>query len=242
MDRLHACSGLLQGGTLWSDILLRVPAALGFNCERYRIDDNAGEPMLVLDATLNSNSSESQKMMVTLPADSSEAKSQVHDDCIIQGGVFSIHPDPGSDSMSWIIRSPTTAGWDRGGEQMDVNAQWRLFVRELARMHDRRCFPSGVSTQFVRSAIAETIPLPANPVPTFTYSDQGERFVNLASGMEVRIQKVSSTGTASNVGTSSSLRIMTVDHDVVTRHGGAIGLRLSHHPGGVQGVSLGKYN
>jgi hypothetical protein len=120
-----------------------------------------------------------------------------------------------------------------------VDAQWKLFLRELARMHDHGCFPTGLSTQFVRSAIVERIPIPANLVPAFMYSDQGERFVNLAPGMEIRIQKVLSTETSVNAGSRTSLRILTVDYDVVSRHGGGIGLRLSHRPDVGQGASLG---
>jgi hypothetical protein len=122
---------------------------------------------------------------------------------------------------------------------MDIDAQWKLFIRELARMHDQGCVPSGLSTPFIRSAIAERIPLPANLVPIFMYSNQGERFVNLVPGMEIRIQKVLSTGTSVNTRSKTSLRILTVVYDVVARQGEGIRLRLSHGPGGGQRTSLG---
>lgn len=108
---------------------------------------------------------------------------------------------------------------------MNVGAQWKLFVRELARMHDDRCFPSALSTQFVRSAIAKRIPLPADEVPTFMYSDQGERFVNLGPDMEIRIQTVLSKGMSGNAETGNSLRLLTVVYDVVSDHGDGIRLK-----------------
>jgi hypothetical protein len=106
-------------------------------------------------------------------------------------------------------------------------------------MHDQGCFPSDLTTQFIRSAITERIPLPANLVPIFMYSDRGERFVNLAPDMEIRIQKVLSTGTSIKTGSDTSLRILTVHYDVVSRHGGGIGLRLNHRPDGAKRASLG---
>lgn len=205
----------------------------------YRIDDKGGIPMLVPNAVENINSGEFQAVTVALPAGTSAAKIRVREDCAIQGAVFSLQPGASSNNRFWVVRSPSATGWDTAGGQADVDAQWRLFIRELARMHDQGCFPSGLSTQFIRSAITERIPLPANLVPIFMYSDRGERFVNLAPGMEIRIQKVLSTGTSVNTESGTSLRILTVNYDVVSRHGGGIGLRLNHRPDGGQRASLG---
>ena len=205
----------------------------------YRIDDKGGVPILVPIATQSISPGEFQTVTVTLPAGSSEAKVRVHDDCVIQGAAFSMHSGSSSDNRSWVVRSPSTSGWDTLSGEMDIDAQWKLFIRELARMHDQGCVPSGLSTPFIRSAIAERIPLPANLVPIFMYSNQGERFVNLVPGMEIRIQKVLSTGTSVNTRSKTSLRILTVVYDVVARQGEGIRLRLSHGPGGGQRTSLG---
>ncbi|HEY3628158.1 MAG TPA: hypothetical protein VGL00_17855, partial [Terracidiphilus sp.] len=207
--------------------------------DEYRIDEKGGVPMLVPITTQSVNSAEFQTVAVALPAGPSDAKIRAREDCAIPDGVFSLQPGSGSNFRSWIVRSPSTSGWDTISGKADVDAQWKLFLRELARMHDHGCFPTGLSTQFVRSAIVERIPIPANLVPAFMYSDQGERFVNLAPGMEIRIQKVLSTETSVNAGSRTSLRILTVDYDVVSRHGGGIGLRLSHRPDVGQGASLG---
>jgi hypothetical protein len=205
----------------------------------YRIDDKGGIPMLVPNAGQNINSGEFQAVTVTLPAGTSAAKVRVHEDCAIEGGIFSLQPGSSSNNRSWVVRSLSATGWDTVSGQAEVDAQWRLFIRKLARMHDQGCFPSDLSTQFIRSAITERIPLPASLVPIFMYSDRGERFVNLAPGMEIRIQKVLSTGTSIKTGSDASLRILTVNYDVVSRRGGGIGLRLNHRPDGAKRASLG---
>lgn len=205
----------------------------------YRIDDKGDVPMLVPEAVPASNSGEFQTVMVTLPSGPFEGSIRKPDDCAIQGDLFSIHPGSGSESRSWVIRSPSASGWDTVSAEMNADAEWKQFIRGLARMHDDGCFPSGLSAQFVRSAITEKIPLPADRVPVFMYSERAERFVNLAPGMEIRIQKVLSKGTSVNSGSGSSLRLLTVDYDVVPRRGGGIGLRLGHHAEGGQKASLG---
>ena len=195
--------------------------------------------MLVPNALESNQDGEFQRVMVILPAGRSDAKMRIGDDCAIHGAVFSLQPGSSSGNRSWVVRSPSIAGWETVSGEADVDAQWTFFVREIANMHDRGCFPFGLSTQFIRSAIAERIPLPANLAPVFMYSDQGERFVNLAPGMEIRIQRVLSTQTPVNAGPRSTLRIMTVDYEVVLSNDGGIRLKRSHRPDGVQKASRG---
>lgn len=206
--------------------------------EEYRIEDIGGAPMLVPSAPQNNKPGEFQAVMVNLPAGRTDAKVRVSGDCAIHGAVFSLQPSSSSNNGSWVVRSPSASGWATVSGEADVDAQWKLFIGDLAHMHDRGCFPSGLSTQFIRSEVAERIPLPANLVPIFMYSDRGERFVNMAPGMVIRIQKVLSTETSANTAPRTSLRILTVDYDVVSRRDGEIGLRLSHRPDGVRGASL----
>ncbi len=203
----------------------------------YRIDDKSGNPMLVPIAVERAGSEQFQTVTVTLPGSSSGARTAAHD-CAISGNIFSLGPGSGLDKKSWLVRSPSISGWDKLSQETDVTGQWKLFVRDLARMHDHGCFPSGISTQLVRSAIAERIPLPADLVPMFMYSDQGENFVDLAPGMEIRIQKVLSTGEPVGAG-STTLHLLTVDYDVVSRRGAGIGLRLRRGAEGGQRTSPG---
>jgi hypothetical protein len=230
LSRVTACALVFCSGCLQHDV-----SVVG----GYSIDDKGGVPMLVPNAVQNINSGEFQAVTVTLPAGTSSVKTQLRENCSIQGGVFSLHPVSSSNSRSWVVKSPSTTGWDTASGKADLDAQWRLFIRELARMHDQACFPSGLNTQYIRSAIAERIPLPADLVPIFMYSDRGERFVNLTPGMEIRIQKVLTTGASINTGSDSSLRLLTVDYDVFSRPGGGVGLRLNHRPDREQRTSLG---
>ncbi|MDR5730441.1 MAG: hypothetical protein RB191_23790 [Terriglobia bacterium] len=230
LSRAAVCSLMFCSGCLQHKVSV---------VDGYRIDDKGGIPMLVPIAAPNMNSGEFQTVTVTLLPGRSAAKIRVIKDCAIQGGVFSLQAGSSSNNRSWVISSPRTSDWDTVSGQADVDAQWKRFTSELSRMHDQGCFPSGLSTQFIRSAIAERIPLPANLVPIFMYSVRGERFVNLVPGMEIRIQKVLSTGTSINGGSGTSLRLLTVNYDVVSRHDGGIGLRLNHRPDREQRASLG---
>ena len=139
----------------------------------YRIDDKGGTPMLVPNDAQNINSGEFQAVTVNLPASTSAAKTASLKDCAIQGSVFSLLRGSSSNNSVWVVKSPSISGWDMASGQADVDAQWKLFISELARMHDQGCFPAGLNTQYIRSAIAERIPLPANLVPIFMYSDRG---------------------------------------------------------------------
>lgn len=188
--------------------------------------------MLVPGPTPNDTPAEFQTVLITLPVGLPEARIRTHHDCAIEGDLFSMHSSPNSDNRSWIIQSPSTSGWGALREEMNGDAQWKQFIRELARLHDHGCFPTSLSTQSIRSAIAEKIPLPADRVPVFMFSERGERFVNLAPGMEIRIQKVLSKITSVSPGSRISLPMLTVDYDVVPRSGGGIGLRLSQHANG----------
>ena len=207
--------------------------------EGYRIDDKGGAPMLVPTAVQTTDAGSFQTVILTLPGGSSAAGIHERDDCAIHGDTFSMHSGPGSDGASWMMRSPSTAGWDELSGAIDIEAQWNLFVRDLARMVNRGCFPPGVTSESIRTAIARRIPLPTNLVPTFMYSDQGERFVNLAPGMQIRIQKVLPSGTLSNSGSGKTLRILTVIYDVVSRPGEGIRLRLNRGSENTHAASLG---
>lgn len=205
--------------------------------EGYRLDDRSGIAMLVSGAVPNADPDEFQATTVTLRSGSSRSDSNAR--CAIHGEVFSLYPGTNSSKDSWAVRSPSTLGWAAVSSRADASAQWEQFVRELARMHDHGCFARNLSTQAIRSLIAASIPLPANLVPAFTYSDRGERFVNLAPDMEIRIQKVLTPVSSVNPGSRSVSPVLTVDYDVVSRRGGGTTLRLKHHDDGVRSVLLG---
>jgi hypothetical protein len=219
------CSGCLQH---------RVTSSSG-----YRIDDKSGIPMLLPSGLQDVSSGDFQTVTVTLSAGTAEAKTPVGGDCAIRGAVFSLRPGSSSGNNSWVVQSPSPSGWVRIGEQTDVYTQWRLFVRDLARVHEQGCFPTSLSTQFIRSAIAARIPIPASEVPIFMYSDQGERFVNLVPGMEVRIQQVLPAGKAAGSGSESPLLISTLVYDVSSDQASGVRLTRNHGQEGRHTASLG---
>lgn len=185
--------------------------------DAYRLDDQGGVPMLVPIAADGVNSAEFQTAIISLPAGPSQAKTAVRQDCRIEGRVFSLKPGSPSDHRSWVVRGPSVAGWDALGRETDIDAQWRIFTHELARLYDSGCFPPGVPSQSVRSAIAKQIPFVASDVPVFMYSDQGERFVNLAPDMEIRIQKVMAPGASAKPGSATAVQLQTALFDLVPR-------------------------
>jgi hypothetical protein len=222
---LLCCSGCLQH---------KVTLSSG-----YRIDDKSGIPMLLPSGLQEVTSGEFQTVTVTLPAGTAETKGRVGDNCAIRGNVFSMRPGSSSDNNSWVVQSPSASGWGRVSGETDVYAQWRLFVRDLVRVRDQGCFPSSLSAQFVRSAIAARIPIPADEVPIFMYSDQGERFINLVPGMEVRIQQVLSTEKAASSGADNSPLISTLVYDVSSEDGGGVRFMRNRSQEGKHSAPLG---
>jgi hypothetical protein len=204
----------------------------------YRIDDKGGAPMLVPTEVQATDAGNFQTVMLTLPRVSSPQKTHERDNCAIEGETFSMHSVQGSDRASWVVRSPSVSGWDELSGAIDMEGQWNLFVRDLARIVDRGCSPPGVTSESIRTAIAKRIPLPTNLVPTFMYSDQGERFVNLAPGMQIGIQKVLPTEASLHSGSGKALRILNVIYDVVSRPGDGIRLRLNRGSENVHAASL----
>jgi hypothetical protein len=195
----------------------------------YRIEDKWNVPMLVPIAVQATTSEKRQTVVIILPAGQSETKRQVRSDCTISGTIFSLDRSSGSNERSWVVRGPSVSGWETLSGEVDIHAQWNIFLRDLARIHDEGCFPSGISSQLIRSAIVEKIPVPASEIARFRYSDQEERLVDMVPGMEIRIQRLLSTGEASSPGSGSPPRILTLDYDVISPHG--IGVRLKRSRG-----------
>jgi hypothetical protein len=193
--------------------------------DEYHFDDKSGVPMLVPAGPNSVSSGDFQTATISLPAGPPESKTALPAGCAVEGSVFSLKASSASDDRSWVIRSPSAAGWANVGREFDMDAQWRLFTRELARMYDRGCFPAGLDSESVRSAIAKRIPLLTSDVPIFMYSDRGERFVNLAPDMEIRIQKILAKGSSGKSGSGNAVQLQTAVYDVVSRPGRGVWLR-----------------
>jgi hypothetical protein len=197
-----------------------------------RLRENNGAPMLVPTNGQSSGAGNFQTSTLVLPGGSGIAKDQVSHQCAVNGEIFSIRSAPPLDSRHWIVRSPSISGWNTLVRQIDIDSQWRTFTCSLARMKENGCFPPGLTVLEIRAAVAQRIPLPANQVPLFFYSDQWMEFIDLAPGIEVRLQQFMPAGNSISARSKGAIQMQTPDYwaanyEVVRRHGEGVRLKLT---------------
>ncbi|HEV2326903.1 MAG TPA: hypothetical protein VGS10_23395 [Terracidiphilus sp.] len=118
-------------------------------------------------------------------------------------------------------------GWNPVAADFDMDSQWTTFTHEIARMNEEGCFPADLNSLAIRLAIAQSIPLPANEVPFFFYSEQGMEFIDLAPGMEVRLQQILPTGKPVSTQPGSAFRMWLANYEVIPRRGEGVRLKLT---------------
>jgi hypothetical protein len=165
-----------------------------------------------------------QTSTLVLPGTSAGPQDQPRHPCMINGKIFSLRPKSSPDPRYWIVRSPSISGWDT---IPDIASQWKIFTRGLARMNENGCFPSGLTTLQIRAAIAQRIPLPADEVPLFVYSDQGTGFTDLAPGMEVRLQQFLPAVKSIGVRPQGPPRTWVATYEVIPRQSQGVRLELT---------------
>ncbi len=196
----------------------------------FRLRENSGAPMLVPTNGQSSAPGDFQTSKLVLPGGSASAKDQVSRECAINGKIFSLRSASPQDSRYWIVRRPSISGWNTLAGRIDINSQWKIFTRGIARMDENGCFPAGLTALEVRVTIAQNIPLPASEVPLFFYSEQGIGFIDLAPGMEVRLQQFLSPSksiSARSKGTFRPANYWAADYEVIPRHGEGVRLKLT---------------
>ena len=198
----------------------------------YRLIENSGAPMLVPTNGQSSDLGNFQTSTLVLPGGSASAKDQVSQQCTINGEIFSLRSASPQDSKYWIVRSPSISGWYTLASKIDIYSQWKIFTHGLAGMSESGCFPSGLTALEIRAAIAQRIPLPADEVPLFFYSEQGIGFIDLAPGMEVRLEHIlppRESISARSKGTfrTGALNYWAANYGVIARHGEGVGLKLT---------------
>ena len=137
----------------------------------YRIEDKWNVPRLVPIAVQGTTSEKRQTVVIILPAGRSETKRQVHSDCTINGTIFSLDRSSGSNERSWVVRGPSVSGWETLSGEVDIHAQWNIFLRDLARIHDEGAFHpvSAASLYDQQSSRRSQSPLAKSPglgIPT----------------------------------------------------------------------------
>jgi hypothetical protein len=193
----------------------------------YRIEDNAGFPMLVPTLAGKTKPGLFQTSVILLPGSAPKALSPGGNACTIGGEDFSIRPGVPADGEHWIVRSPSVSGWNALRTDTDADTQWKSFNRDLI-AQERGCFPSDVSIYSIRAAVAKTIPIPANEVPSFLYADEGENFINLVPGMRITIQKMDATGNLEKPNFTHPPQLSMAEYEVISRSDGGVALRCRH--------------
>jgi hypothetical protein len=193
----------------------------------FRLIENGGAPMLIPTDGQSSDLGNFQTSSLVLSGGSAGAKDQVNHQCLINGDIFSLRLAPSQDSRYWLVRSPSISGWDSLAGKMDIGSQWKIFTRGLARMNENGCFPPGLTALEIRVAIAQRIPLPADEVPLFFYSDQGIGFTDLAPGMEVRIQRYLPAAKSISAQSQGLPRMWVASYEVIPRHGKGVRLKIT---------------
>ncbi len=193
----------------------------------FRLRENSGNPMLVPTNDQRSNLDNFQTATLVLPGGPASAKAHVGSQCTINGEIFSLRSESFLDSKRWIVRSPSISGWNTLASKTNIDLQWKNFMRSLAHMHEDGCFPAGLTALEIRVAIAQRIPLPANEVPLFFYSDQGVGFTDLAPGMEVRLQRFLLSGKSINAQSIGTPRTWIAHYEVLSGHGEGVRLKLA---------------
>jgi hypothetical protein len=197
----------------------------------FSLRENNGAPMLVPTNDQNAASGNFQTSPLVLPGDAG-AKKQVGRQCANNGEVFSLHPASPLDARNWIVRSPSISGWYTVAGQIDIDSQWRIFTRGLARMKEDGCFPEGLTVFEIRAAIAQKIPLPASEVPLFFYSEKRRGSIDLAPGMEVRLQHFLPVRQSMDAPSQGATQPPPVDYraahyEVLLRRGEGVRLKLT---------------
>jgi hypothetical protein len=198
----------------------------------FRLSENGDAPMLVPTNGPTSEAGNFQTSKLVLPGGFAGANDQVSHQCAIKSEIFAFSSVPPHDSRHWIVRSPSISGWNKLAGETDIYSQWKIFTRELTRMNENGCFPPGLTALEIRAAIAQKIPLPADEVSLFFYSEQGIGFIDLAPGMEVRLQRFvpaeSSIGAQSKgASQEGAADYWAASYEVIPRHGGGVRLKLS---------------
>ena len=195
--------------------------------------------MLVPTDSQSSDPGSFQTSTLVLSGGFAGAKDQVNHECLINGEVFSLRSASPHDSRYWIVRSPSISGWGMLASKIDIGSQWKMFTRDLARMDENGCFPPGLTALEIPVAVAQTIPLPADEVQLFFYSDEGIGFTDMAPGMEVRLHGFLPATKSVSAQSQDPPRGWVASYEVIPRHGKGVRLKLLRRvQGGQDGDSV----
>lgn len=164
--------------------LHRMPSSQG----TYRLEENANFPLLVPSFASTVVDGDFQTARLFLAENDQKNEGRHTRDCSVEGEVFSLHPD--YRASAWTVQSLSLQGWNHRGSEVDIDAQWKLLAEKLDLLERNGCFAPGETAASIRQAIASVIPLPAGELQSFFYSADAEGFVDLAPGMEIKLEEL----------------------------------------------------
>jgi hypothetical protein len=164
--------------------LHRMPSSQG----TYRLEENVNFPLLVPSFASTVVDGDFQTARLFLAENDQKNEGRNTRDCSVKGEVFSLHSD--DRARTWTVQSLSLQGWNHRGSEIDLDAQWKLLAEKLDLLERNGCFAPGENAASIRQAIASVIPLPAGELQSFFYSADAEGFVDLAPGMEIKLEEL----------------------------------------------------
>lgn len=190
----------------------------------YSLEEKSGYALLVPSLATQTSDSDFQTTVVTLPGGKQKSDSRQSQRCYIHGAIFSLDADDSDFPNKWVVKSLSQQGWARRGGELNFHAEWNRFVQSLFELEHQACFPRKQTLFAMRRAIAESMSLPATETAFFLYSFGGTDFVNLAPGMEIKMerpfmQRAQSTGHSGYGGSLEAYyRVTAASDDGVALH------------------------
>jgi hypothetical protein len=108
--------------------------------------------------------------------------------CSIKGAWFSFYP--AADHKSWIVESPSATAWERGSGTVDMKEEWQKFEAELYGSPQGSCSLFLEEYLSLKQRIAESLSSPAEDAVFYRYAYGAGGYVDLASAMQLRIERV----------------------------------------------------
>ena len=155
----------------------------------YTLEETSGYSLLVPSVTSQPDGANFQTSILTLSHDNQTRDPGFMQRCSINGSVFSLSPESTGASNRWLVRSLSVQGWANHDGNVDLHSEWNRFLVGLLTLERRSCFSPRQNFFALRRTIVEKIPVPATEAAFFAYSFGGTSFVDLAPGMQLKLER-----------------------------------------------------
>jgi len=207
--------------------------------QNYVLETTSGFSLLVPSVSPKTVDGDFQTSLVKLTDEKRSIRSTLPRQCSIKGSTFSFGPDDPTLPNQWLVKSPSVQGWSKHGGEINLGADWSQFTHDLHSLDDLGCFPRGESLAAVTRAIVERMPLPASESLLFFYSFGGGGFANLATGMQVKVERPLFENNGRDKAAGSYRGSLVAQYEVVPTSQTGVALRLSKTENRRSGRKLG---